>query len=96
MKTLPLLSVVTAIVVLLLSLNSGASVEPARAATTQVGMWDQFEAPVTNGRTYSNPFTDVSLDVVYTRPDGSTVSFWGFYDSGTTWKIRFMCEQEGV
>jgi hypothetical protein len=36
------------------------------------------------------------LDVTYRRPDGSMVRFWGFYDGGTLWKVRFMPHQIGT
>lgn len=64
-----------------------------------VGRWERFEAVLQNPTTYNNPYTDVTLDVVYTRPDGSNVSFWGFYDgdaqAGDTWRFRFMPDQTG-
>lgn len=64
-----------------------------------VGRWGRFEAIVRNPTNYANAYTDVTLDVVYTRPDGSTVSFWGFYDGDDqqpdTWRIRFMPDQTG-
>ncbi|MGH8603250.1 MAG: DUF5060 domain-containing protein, partial [Gammaproteobacteria bacterium] len=59
-------------------------------------MWDRFEETITNTKSYSDPYNGVSLDVSYTRPDGSTFAFWGFYDSGTTWKIRMMCDMLGT
>lgn len=62
----------------------------------RVGQWDRFESSVTNSNPYADPCTDVTLDVTYTRPDGSEVSFWGFYDGGTTWRIRFMPDQLGT
>jgi len=67
---------------------------PATAQT--VGKWDRFETSVTNTRTYADPYGGVNLDVTYTRPDGSTVRFWGFYDEGTAWKLRFMPDQTGT
>jgi hypothetical protein len=38
----------------------------------------------------------VTLEVVYTRPDGSTVEFWGYYDGGALWMLRFMPDQLGT
>jgi hypothetical protein len=64
-------------------------------AATQIGLWDRFEASVTNSKTYTNPYNDVTLNVTYTKPNNSTVQFWGFYDGGTTWKIRFMPDMVG-
>jgi len=67
-----------------------------QGARHRVGQWDLFESPVRNERDYANPFEDVTLDVVYTRPDGVEVRFWGFYDGAGTWKIRFMPDQVGT
>lgn len=67
---------------------------PSRAA--EVGQWDIFEASVRNPQRYNNPYKDVSLNVTYTKPDGSKVKFWGFYDGGNTWKIRFMPDLLGT
>lgn len=66
------------------------------AGDSGVGQWDRFEASATNTASYADPYNDVSLDVTYTRPDASTVDFWGFYDGGTAWRIRFMCDQVGT
>ncbi len=61
-----------------------------------IGQWQRFEATLKNTNAYTNPYADVSLDVTYQRPDGSAVSFWGFYDGGSDWKIRFMPDQLGT
>lgn len=72
-------------------------------ATQDIPVWGCFETVVMNTRRYDNPFTDVVLDAEFTRPDGSVVSFWGFYDgdgnggqSGSIWKLRFMPDQIGT
>lgn len=61
----------------------------------QVKQWSLYEASLESNRTYQDPFRDVSLETTFTRPDGSTVRFWGFYDGGQTWRIRFMPDQVG-
>ena len=61
-----------------------------------IGRWQRFEIAIENPAGYSDPYMDVTLTVTYTRPDGSTVDFWGFYDGGTTWRLRFMPDQFGV
>ncbi|MBN2411501.1 DUF5060 domain-containing protein [candidate division KSB1 bacterium] len=70
-------------------------VGPYTPPAPRVGLWDVFEEHITNNGSYQNPFTDVELRVTYTRPDGQYVSFWGFYDGGNMWKIRFMPDQVG-
>jgi hypothetical protein len=61
-----------------------------------VGQWDRFEASVENAKGYRDPYEDVTLNVTYESPDGKSVKFWGFYDGGWTWKIRFMPGRIGM
>lgn len=68
----------------------------AKTRMDTVGQWDRFEASAANPRTYADAYNDVVLDVTYTRPDGSTADFPGFYDGGQTWKFRFMPDQVGT
>ncbi|WCJ57860.1 DUF5060 domain-containing protein [Fontisphaera persica] len=66
-----------------------------RKASGPVKRWDRFEMTIAAQRNYQDPFRDVSLDALFTRPDGSTVKFWGYYDGGQSWRIRFMPDQVG-
>jgi hypothetical protein len=67
------------------------------AATAEdVGRWARFERTLTNGRTYADPLRDVTLNVTYTRPDGTRKDFWGFWDGGSTWRIRYMPDMLGT
>ena len=59
------------------------------------GLWSQFEGKVENQTSYGDPYLDVDLRVSYTRPDGSQIEFWGFYDGGATWRFRCMPDQLG-
>src|SRR3981189_3533126 len=61
--------------------------------TNSVFQWGRFEAAVINTNIHTDPYRDVTLNVTYTRPDASTVSFWGFYDGNNTWRVRFMPDQ---
>jgi hypothetical protein len=80
----------------LLTLGPGVPTVLAQQATPTVGQWDRFETAVTKSADYADPYRDVDLLVTYTRPDGTTVDFWGFYDGGETWRIRFMPDQLGT
>ncbi|MHC4625999.1 MAG: DUF5060 domain-containing protein [Planctomycetota bacterium] len=60
------------------------------------GQWARFERPVDSTRAYRNPYADVTLDVTYEDPDGRKTRFWGFYDGGRTWRIRFMPDRIGT
>jgi CubicO group peptidase (beta-lactamase class C family) len=75
----------------------------------RIGQWYRFETSVTNARNYLDPYRDVSLDVTYefvpraSRPRSAgkmpttcSIKFWGFYDGGLTWKIRFMPDRIGT
>jgi hypothetical protein len=44
---------------------------------------------------YPNPFVDVTLDVIFTGPDGISMRVPAFYDGGQTWKVRFNPPQPG-
>ncbi len=65
-------------------------------AGVSVGRWGRFEASMQNTRKYRNPYGDVTLKVTYKSPNGNQIKFWGFYDGGQTWKIRFMPEEVGT
>lgn len=78
------------LIVLFLSNITFPQNEPA------IGRWDQFECAITNTTMYQDPYRDVTLKAVFVRPDGNEVAFWGFYDGGTTWRLRFMPDQLGT
>jgi hypothetical protein len=68
----------------------------AAVPTPTVPQWGRFESVVPTVFPYADPHRDVTLDVTYTRPDGTTVAFWGFHDGARGWKIRFMPDQLGT
>ncbi|MEM1094524.1 MAG: DUF5060 domain-containing protein [Bacteroidota bacterium] len=70
-------------------------VSDATDGQNTVGLWDQFEVEVPNATAYADPFRDVDLDVIYTRPDGTEHVFWGFYAADGLWKVRYMPDQLG-
>lgn len=82
--------------------QSTVNVQMALAAKRQpyaagnVPQWGRFEVAVTNVRSYDNPYMDVTLDVTFTKPDGTLVEFWGFYDGDNCWRIRFLPDQVGM
>lgn len=67
---------------------------PTAAAVT-VKQWDRFEHAFDNPRSYDDPYRDVELDATFTRPNGTSIRFWGFYDGESTWRLRFMPDQVG-
>jgi hypothetical protein len=65
------------------------------AAPKQVAKWDVFELSLA-GPSHGNPFTEVSLEAVFTGSEGQTVRVTGFYDGNGSYKIRFMPGTEGT
>jgi hypothetical protein len=75
---------------------SGSVYSRSFKAVKKVGQWDRFEETLTNTKKYTDPYNEVLLEAVFTKPNGAKVRFWGFYDGGVTWKIRFMPDQLGL
>ena len=93
MHTLPL-RLVRILFFILMFICSAESL--AQPSVEQVGQWTIFQTTVTNHNRYENPFEEVTLQVTFTKPDGSQVDFWGFYDNKQQWKIRYMPDQTGT
>lgn len=60
---------------------------------TQVAQWDILEITL-DGPRRGNPFQDVQLEAKFIQ-DSDTLDILGFYDTGDTYKIRFMPPQQG-
>ena len=54
-----------------------------------------YELSLQTGQTALNPYTDVKVQVVFERPDGSKVSVDGFYDGRGIFKARAYCDTVG-
>jgi hypothetical protein len=75
--------------VILLSSNvciAGATAYPHRSF---------YELSLETDQTSLNPYTDVELEVIFERPDGSQVTVDGFYDGGGVFKARAYCDAVG-
>jgi hypothetical protein len=59
-----------------------------------VAKWGVLEVRVA-GPSHGNPFVDVELDAVFTRPDGSEVRVGGFYDGDGRYAVRALADAEG-
>ncbi|RKS92950.1 uncharacterized protein DUF4038 [Microbacterium sp. AG790] len=68
-----------------------AALAPSRA----VRRWDPLEVRLI-GPSHGNPFVDVELDALFTRPDGSVVRVGGFYDGEGVYVIRALADAEGT
>jgi hypothetical protein len=55
---------------------------------TNAVQWQRWEKVLTSSVVYANPYSNVTVSVTYTGPDGSTLKTFGFWDGGNTFKIR--------
>ena len=88
-----LLTRAAGILVALLASAPSASTDRGRA---DVPRWGLFEATFTSARTTENPLQDSELRVTFTAPSRRTVAVRGFWDGGTTWRVRFSPDEMGT
>jgi hypothetical protein len=65
------------------------------ALPSATAKWDVIEVRL-DGPSHGNPFVDVELDAVFTRPDGSTTRSGGFYDGDGVYLVRALADAEGT
>jgi len=51
-------------------------------------VWQRWEHALTSARDYDNPYADVTVRVSYVGPGGRTLRTYGFWDGGSTFRIR--------
>lgn len=56
--------------------------------------WVAEEIAFTSEKKYGNPFEDVDVDLLL-YGNGRVYTVPGFWDGGDTWKIRFICPEDG-
>jgi hypothetical protein len=66
-----------------------------RMTETIVPRWDRFERAFTSATDYDNPLQDATLRVTFRGPGGQERTVDGFWDGGTTWRVRFMPDTPG-
>lgn len=49
-----------------------------------------------SAKTYADPFNEVTLDAVFTAPDGKPLRVPGFWDGGKTWCVRYASSVVGA
>ena len=63
----------------------------------KVERWDTCEITLAASKTYDNPFQNVELTGTFTHKEtGKSINVNGFYDGGSTWRIRFMPRELGA
>ena len=80
-------TIMTLVVTVLLSL-------PLSAATVEANR--MTEVSFESAKTYTDPFNEVTLDAVFTTPDGKTLRVPAFWAGGKTWRVRYASPQTGT
>ena len=65
-------------------------------AATSAIQWQRWEQAFSSSVAYSNHYRDVTVVVTYTSPEGSTLQTLGFWDGGSTFKIRCAFPSPGL
>ncbi|MDI4646362.1 DUF5060 domain-containing protein [Cohnella sp. F6_2S_P_1] len=60
-----------------------------------VERWCAFEVALQSVEAFANPFLEVWLEATFQK-EGKRKKVSGFYDGGSSWKVRFMPEEEGI
>ncbi len=63
-------------------------------ATYNAETWVSEEIVFESEKKYSDPFNDVDVDLLL-YGDGKIYTVPAFWDGGNTWKVRFVCPEEG-
>jgi hypothetical protein len=69
--------------------------EHIMSAHIQVPLWSRFECAFASECDYAHPLQDAVLRVTFTAPSGRTQRVDGFWDGGTTWRVRFAPDEIG-
>ena len=65
-----------------------------RTLTTHANV--MAEVSLLSSRTYSDPFNQVTLDVIFTDPHGAKLRVPGFWAASNVWKVRYASPTLGV
>ncbi len=58
--------------------------------------WERWETSFQAQQNHTNPYTEVTLAVEFTDPHGATTVGLGFWDGGSTWRVRFAFPEPGT
>jgi len=59
-------------------------------------VWQPVEIELSADGSFDNPYTDVEVDGVFEHESGTTYEIPGFWDGGSTWKVRFAPPESGA
>ena len=60
-----------------------------------IALWRPWEHTFTSARRYNNPVQEVRVEVALVAPSGARHRVDGFWDGGTTWRVRFAPDETG-
>jgi hypothetical protein len=63
--------------------------------SVKVERWRVIEIGLESKSQYANPFLDVDVKAQFTSESGKIITLWGFWDGGSSWKIRFAPTEMG-
>lgn len=69
---------------------------PAAAQSASVARYDVFEAALSSSKSYSNPFSGVTVTVTFTAPSGRKLTGSAFHDGGNVWRVRVGPDETGT
>ncbi|MBD2483188.1 DUF4038 domain-containing protein [Planktothrix sp. FACHB-1365] len=72
------------------------TVQVKPVSQAQIPAFSIFEQGFSHSGTYQNPYTEVEAIATLTTPKGETQKIPLFWDGGTTWKLRFSPNLEGI
>lgn len=78
----------TALILVIAEVKSSTASETVEANQVK-------EVSLVSAKTYANPFMEIVLDAVVTRPDGRRLRVPAFWAGGTDWTFRYASEQTG-
>jgi hypothetical protein len=79
----------------LVAIAVSLAARPVSAQPPQVPRWGVFEATFTSSLPSENPLQDTELRVTFTSPSRQTRTVRGFWDGGSTWRVRFSPDETG-
>lgn len=62
----------------------------------QVPRWRVLEIHLQSTHRFTNPCHDAQLAATFTAPSGRQISWYGFWDGGEAWRVRFAPDEEGT
>ena len=78
------------------STTESSETSSAPMPTTTTSQHTRWEMTLTSTTTYANPFADVTVRVQYTKAGAPPLTGYGFWDGGSTFKVRQVFPEAGT